>query len=50
MLVKTEESVKLSTPIQELITRREQLSCARVTAFHGPVYFKNGFGAKFRYL
>ena len=35
---------------QEPITRSEQLPCALVTAFFGPVYIYNGFGANREYL
>ena len=35
---------------QEPIFRSEQLPCDRIMTFHGPVYFKNGFGANFEYL
>ena len=47
MFVKTEESAKYSNPIQELITRSEQLSCARVTAFSQTSLFLERFCREF---
>ena len=47
MLVKTKESAKLSNPIQEPVTRSEQLSCARVTAFSRTSLFLDQFWREF---